>query len=165
MTLIDRSISFDADSQFQPGTKEFIYICNHSELLDATITEDGTSHEIDAITMDGAEVWYKYELIKSSNLTPSAPQDGIGHRHTLAVMIKTITQLDVNNLNRLKTNKAAVICPLIEGRAKLFGRNVGLLATEMNVQDGDAAAGGMVSFTLITPENEPPEIELPHLIE
>lgn len=176
---IDKGTVFNCDAPQQGGVENFFYLMNYSEWKSATVTVDtGVTEEITAITLTevGAAA-FKFQVPKSNNLLPGSPlraQDGIdGFDHTLAAVVNTIEQLDRQNIARMRFNKVVAIIPLLDGRAQLYGagvsdtpsaQGVGMRLSEYDETQSDPSMGGMIQFTAMTPANDPPEINPPHLI-
>lgn len=175
---IDKSIAFDCDAPQQGGVDNFFYVLNYEDWKNATVTVDGSTNEITAITLTGSgTAGYKFSVPKSNNILPTSPirtTDGVdGFDHTIQAMINTIEQLDRENIARVRFNKIVVIVPLLDGRAQLFGGGidatpsaigVGMRLSAYDEAPSDPGLGGMIQFTAKTPDNDPPEINAPHLI-
>lgn len=167
---IDRGSTFDCDAVVQAGIKDYLYLINKEDFDNAqTLTEDGTSHEIIVLLLASGTQGYKFEAPKGSvQITPSTPFRAAtandGNDHQIIVHAHDVSQLSRENIIQLKYNKVVAIIPLADGRFELYGRNVGMRISDLVMNPGDADLGGVIMFTLKTPDNDPPEIELPHLI-
>ncbi len=176
---IDKGVVFDCDALQQGGVENFLYVMNYSEWKTATVTLDGTTKEITAITLTevGAAA-YKITVPKSSNIIATSVLraiDGVdGFDDSLDVRINSIEQLDRTNLQRIRFNKVVIIVPLLDGRAQIFGGKVdstpaavgvGLRLSDWQDNPGDAGVGGTLQFIAKTPDNDPPEVIGSQLID
>lgn len=167
---IDRGVAFDGAAIPQGGIGNFAILINHDDLKNGVITEDAVSKEIETITLDAGTLGYKFESSKgSAQIIPSAALRAVaaidGFDHSLDIRIIDATQLSKNNIAKMRFNKVAAIIPTSDGKALLFGRNVGLRISDYQEKPGDADTGGTIQVVLKTPENDPPEINAPHVIE
>jgi len=167
---IDRGVAFDGAAIVQGGIGTFVILINHEDLTDGVITTDGVSNEIETITLENGTVGYKFESSKgSANIIASSPLRVVsaidGFDHTVDARIVDMTQLTIDNAKRLRFQKVAVIVPLVCGKSMLYGRRVGMRMSDFQMMPGDADTGGSFQVVIKTPENDPPEIDPPHLIE
>lgn len=167
---IDRGSAFDATAINQGGIKNYVYLINWEDFHEAqTLTIDGTSKEITAITLAEGTKGYKFESSSgSTQIMPSNPFRGVtainGFDHTVDVRILDNSQLSRLNIEKLRFQKVVAIVPLLNGKFKLYGRNVGMRIVDLQEMEGDADTGGTLNFVLKTPDNDPPEKDLPILI-
>lgn len=167
---IDRGVAFDGAAIVQGGIGNFVIVINHDDLTGGVITEDGVSGEIETITLANGTLGYKFESSKgSAQIIPSSPFRAVsaidGFDHTVDIRIVDMTQLTIENAARTRFQKVAVIVPLVSGKALLYGRNVGMRMSDFQMMPGDADTGGSFQVVIKTPDNDPPEIAAPHLIE
>lgn len=169
-TKIDRGSAFDGAAIVQAGIKDYILLINKEDLDNGAITEDAVSHEIETITLDGGTYAYKFESSKGSvQIIPSSPLRAVtaidGFDHTVDVRAIDVTQLSRENIAKMRFQKVVALVPLTNGKAMMYGRNVGLRISDFQENPGDADTGGTIQFILKTPDNDPPEIDPPHIIE
>jgi hypothetical protein len=167
---IDRGVSFDGAAIVQGGIGNFVIVINHEDLTGGVITEDAISKEIETITLANGTLGYKFESSKgSAQIIPSSPLRAVsaidGFDHSVDIRIIDMTQLAVINATRTRFQKVAVIVPMVSGKAMLYGRRVGMRMSDFQMMPGDADTGGSFQVVIKTPENDPPEIDAPHLIE
>jgi hypothetical protein len=167
---IDRGVSFDGAAIVQGGIGNFVIVINHEDLTGGVITEDAISKEIETITLANGTLGYKFESSKgSAQIIPSSPLRAVsaidGFDHSVDIRIIDMTQLAVINATRTRFQKVAVIVPMVSGKAMLYGRRVGMRMSDFQMMPGDADTGGSFQVVIKTPENDPPEIDPPHLIE
>jgi hypothetical protein len=167
---IDRGVAFDGAAIVQGGIGNFVIVINHEDLTGGVITEDAISKEIETITLANGTLGYKFESSKgSAQIIPSSPLRAVsaidGFDHSVDIRIIDMTQLAVINATRTRFQKVAVIVPLVSGKAMLYGRRVGMRMSDFQMMPGDADTGGSFQVVIKTPENDPPEIDPPHLIE
>jgi hypothetical protein len=167
---IDRGIAFDGAAIIQAGIGNYILLINKEDLDNGAITEDAVSHEIETITLDAGTYAYQFESSKGSvQIIPSSPFRAVsaidGFDHTLDVRAIDVSQLSRENIVKMRFQKVVAIVPKTAGGAIMYGRNVGLRVSDFQENPGDADTGGTIQFVLKTPENDPPEIAPPHLIE
>ena len=177
--ILNKDIAFDCEAPQQGGIKQRIIVINLEDWLNATVTVDGSTKEITAITLAAGGIeGYEYEVAKSSQIIATKalrPIDGVdGYDHSIDCRINSIEELDARELAKLRFQKVVVIVELLEGRARLYGgwadatpepQGVGLRLAEDDDNIGDAATGGTMRFLARTPENDPPAIRPPHLID
>ena len=167
---IDRGVAFDGDAIVQGGTGNYMYLINKEDFDDnQTLTFDETTDEITALVLATGTMGYKFESSKGSiQLIPSAPLRPVtaidGFDHTIDTRILDASQLSMNNAKKLRFQKVVAIVPLTSGKFMLFGRNVGIRMSDWQMMPGDADTGGTFQVVLKTPENDPPEIDPPHII-
>lgn len=167
---IDRGSAFDCAAITQGGIGNYILLINKEDLDAGAITEDAVSHEIETITLAAGTFAYKFESSKgSAQIIPSSPLRAVtaidGFDHTLDVRALDVSQLSRENIVKMRFQKVVAIVPLASGKAIMYGRNVGLRISDFQENPGDADTGGTIQFVLKTPDNDPPEIAAPHLIE
>lgn len=168
---IDRGFAFDGSSISQGGIGNYCYLINKEDFDNAqTLTFDGTSNEIDALVLASGTQGYKFESAKGSvQIIPSAPLRAVtaidGFDHTIDLRILDPAQKAYDNAKKLRFQKVVAIVPMADGRFMLFGRRVGLRMSDWQMMPGDADTGGTFQVVLKTPENDPPEIDPPHIIE
>ena len=167
---IDRGSAFDGDAILQGGIGSYLYLINKEDFdNNQTLTFDGTTNEITALVLESGTQGYKFESSKgSAQIIPSSPAriiSGIdGFDHTLDVRLPEATQLTRDEVKKMRFQKLVAIVPLINGRFELYGRNVGLRISDFQMNSGDGDTGGTIQFVIKTPDNDPPEIDPPHLI-
>jgi hypothetical protein len=167
---IDRGVAFDGAAIVQGGIENYAILINHEDLTNGVITEDAISHEIETITLDSGTYGYKFESSKGSvQIIPGSPLRGVsaidGFDHTLDMRVIDATQLSVENATRTRFQKVAVLVPLVSGKALLYGRRVGMRMSDFQMMPGDADTGGTFQMVIKTPDNDPPEIAAPQLVE
>ncbi|KKU30853.1 MAG: hypothetical protein UX45_C0033G0002 [Candidatus Uhrbacteria bacterium GW2011_GWF2_46_218] len=167
---IDRGVAFDGDAIVQGGIGNYALLINKDDLDAGAITEDAVSKEIETITLDTGTYAYKFESSKgSAQIIPSSPFRGVsaidGFDHSLDMRIVDATQLSVNTAKKLRFQKVVVLVPLVNGKSMMYGRRVGLRMSDFQMMPGDADTGGSFQIVIKTPENDPPEIDPPQLIE
>jgi hypothetical protein len=167
---IDRGSAFDCASITQGGIGNYVILINKDDLDNGAVTEDAVSHEIETITLDAGTYGYKFEFSKGSvQIIPSTPfraRTAIdGFDHTLDIRALDVSQLSRENIAKMRFQKVVAIVPLADGRSLMYGRNVGLRISDFQENPGDADTGGTIQFVLKTPENDPPEINPPHVVE
>lgn len=167
---IDRGSAFDCDSITQAGIKNYVYLINFEDFSEnQVLTEDGTTHEITALTLASGTQGYKFEAPQGSlHIIPSAPYRAAtgksGKDHTLDIRATDVSQLSRENIDNLHYQKVVAIVPLASGKFLLYGRNVGMRISDWQEMPGDADVGGTIQFVLKTPDNDPPEKASPHVI-
>jgi hypothetical protein len=166
---IDRGSAFDCANLEQAGIGNFVQLINKDDLDNGAITEDAVSHEIETITLDTGTYAYPFESFKGSvHITPSSPMRKVtsvdGFDHQVVVMAFDASQLSRENIAKMRFQKVVAIIPLLNGKSIMYGRNVGLRISEYEELPSDPDKGGMIQFTLKTPENDPPEVAPPCLI-
>ena len=169
---LNRAIAFDCSSIPQGGIEPYVIAINFEDYraakLAADVIVDGTSKEITSILLPNTLMGYKFSVPKGSNIMATSPLrqvDGIdGFDHSVVVRAATITKLDLDEVSKMRFNKVVLIVPLSEGRAKVYGGNVGLRLLTYDVSDGDAGTSGTVSFTAQTDSREAPESQIPDLV-
>ena len=164
---------FDCTAIVQGGIEAFEYVIDFENWkqakIDGLITVDPLTNEIDAIALPpGGERAWKFSASKASNIVATSPLrqvDGIdGYDHTVKTRLATVEQLDVDQVSSLRFNKVVIIVVKVDGRAKVFGDNVGLRLSEFDLNEGDAGTAGTVMFTAMTDSREAPEVNTPVLI-
>lgn len=161
---------FDCSSLEQPGIKDYFYLVNKDDFdANQVLTIDGTSNELTALTLAAGTQGYKFTVSKgATNIIPTVAlrattaQDGFDHN--LDVRIFDISQLSVENIEKLRFNKVVAFVPLANGKHLLFGRNVGLRISEFEYNPADADTSGTLRVVLKTPDEDPPEIHAPLLV-
>jgi len=167
---IDRGSAFDCASITQGGIGNYVLLINKEDLDNGAITEDAVSHEIETITLDAGTLAYSFESAKGSvHIIPSSPLRAVtaidGFDHSLDIRALDVSQLSRENIAKMRFQKVVALVPLVNGKAMMYGRNVGLRMSDFQENPGDADTGGTIQFVLKTPENDPPEIAPPQLIE
>lgn len=163
--------AFDAETIIQGGILNYAYLVNWEDFDNAQVlTIDGTSKKITAITLAIGTKGYKFESSKgSAQIMPSAAYRGVtaidGYDHSLDLRVLDNSQVSRNNITKLRFQKVVAIIPLADGDFMLYGRNVGLRITDLQELPGDADTGGTLNVVLKTPDNDPPEINLPIRID
>jgi len=176
--LFNRDIVFDCVTPQQGGIDNRIIILNRGDWMNSTVTVDGSTNEIDSITLAAGGVeGYELKVNKASQiiatwaLRPNTNYDG--YDHSVDCTVNTIEQLDAEVIAKVRFTKIVVIVPLLEGRAYLLGgtvdstpepQGVGMRLSEDGGNLGDAALGGAMKFIAKTPDDDPAEIAKPHLI-
>lgn len=167
---IDRGSAFDGDAINQGGIGNYIYLINWEDFNEyQVLTFDETSNEITAITLASGTQGYKFESSKGSvQIIPTSPYRGVtaidGFDHMIDLRVLDMTQLGLDNAKKLRFQKVVAIVPLLTGQFVLYGRRVGMRMSDFQMNPGDADTGGTFQVILRTPENDPPEIDTPHLI-
>lgn len=166
---IDRGSAFNCAAIPQGGIGNYAILINKDDFDAATVTEDVTSKEITAITLDAPATGFAFESSKgSAQIIPSSPLRAVtavdGFDHTIDIRALDVTQLSRTNIAKMRFQKVVAIIPLANGKALLYGRNVGLRISDFQENPGDADTGGTIQFVLKTPDNDPPEINPPHVI-
>lgn len=169
---IDRGSAFDCANINQGGVGNYVILINKDDFDAATITVDAASKEITGIvfaTTTPATTGYKFETAKGSmHIIPSSPMRATtaldGFDHTLDVRAFDVSQLSLDNIAKMRFQKVVGIVPLANGKAKLYGENVGMRISDYQDNPADADTSGTVQFILKTPDNDPPEIYAPRLI-
>jgi hypothetical protein len=169
---IDRGSAFNCASIAQAGIGNYVILINKEDFDDATVTEDGTTKEITAITFAvtaPVTTGFAFESSKGSvQIIPSSPLRAVtsidGFDHTLDIRALDASQLSRDNIAKMRFQKVVAIVPLASGKALVYGRNVGMRISDFQENPGDADTGGTIQFVLKTPDNDPPEIAPPHLI-
>ena len=167
---IDRGSAFSCASITQGGIGDFILLINKDDLDNGAITEDAVSHEIEIITLDAGTYAYRFESSKgSAQIIPSSPLRAVtaidGFDHTIDIRALDVSQLSRENIAKMRFQKVVAIVPLASGKSLMYGRNVGLRISDFQENPGDGDTGGTIQFILKTPDNDPPEIAAPQLIE
>jgi hypothetical protein len=167
---IDRGSAFDCTSIVQGGIGDYVLLINKEDLDNGAMTFDAVSNEIETITLDSGTYAYKFESSKgSTQIIPSSPFRAVtaidGFDHTIDLRILDATQLSMDNAKKLRFQKVVAIVPLASGKAMMYGRRVGMRLSDFQMMPGDADTGGTFQVVVKTPENDPPEIDPPHLIE
>lgn len=166
---INRGVAFDGDAVVQGGIGNYVYLINKEDFDDnQVITYDGTTNEITALTLASGTQGYKFEAPKgSAQIIPSAPFRAVsaidGFDHTVDVRILDASQLSMDNAKKLRFQKVVAVVPLANGKFMLLGKNVGMRMSDFQLMPGDADTGGTFQVVVKTPENDPPEIDPPHL--
>jgi hypothetical protein len=163
---IDRGSAFNCASLTQPGIGDYIILINKEDLDNGAITVDGTSKEIETITLDTGTYGYKIESSKgSAQILLSSPLRAVtaidGFDHTVDSRWLDASQLSVENAEKLRWQKVVALVPLAAGGALMYGRNVGMRMSDFQYNPGDADTGGTLQVIVKTPENDPPEIHAP----
>lgn len=167
---IDRGVAFDGDAIVQGGIGNYIYLINKEDFDKyQVLTEDATSKEITALVLASGAQGYKFESSKGSiQIIPSSPLRAVtaidGFDHTADMRILDASQLSMNNAKKLRFQKVVAIIPLASGKFMLLGRNVGLRMSDWQMMPGDADTGGTFQVIIKTPDNDPPEIDPPHIV-
>lgn len=167
---IDRGVAFDGDAIVQGGIGNYILLINKDDLDAGVITVDAISKEIETITLAAGTYAYKFESSKgSAQIIPSSPFRAVsaidGFDHTIDMRVIDMTQLAMENAKKLRFQKVVAIVPLVSGKAMMYGRRVGMRMSDFQMMPGDADTGGTFQVVVKTPENDPPEIDPPHMIE
>jgi len=167
---IDRGVAFDGAAIVQGGIGNYILWINKEDLDNGVITEDAISKEIETITLAAGMTAYKLESSKgSAQIIPSSPFRAVsaidGFDHSIDMRIVDMSQLSIDNAKRMRFQKGVVIIPLTSGKSLMYGRRVGMRMSDFQMMPGDADTGGTFQVVIKTPDNDPPEIDPPHLIE
>lgn len=163
--------AFDCDAIVQPGIKDYVYLINKEDFdNNQTLTEDGTTHNITALVLASGTQGYKFDMPKGSiqvipSVTFRAATANDGYNHQVIVSALLNSQLSRENIDKMKYSKVVAIVPLQDGNFLLYGRYVGMRISDVVDAPGDGDTGGIIQFTLMTPENDPPENALPHVID
>jgi hypothetical protein len=168
-TKIDRGSAFDGAAIIQGGIGNYLLLINKEDLDLGAITEGAVTKEINTITLDTATYAYKFESSKgSAQIIASAPLRVVtaidGFDHTLDVRALDVSELSKRNIVKMRFQKVVAIVPTADGKALMYGRNVGMRISEFQENPGDSDTGGTLQFILKTPENDPPEIAAPQVI-
>ena len=166
---IDRGAAFDCADINQGGIGDYVLLINKEDLDNGAITEDETSHEIETITLDAGTYAYKFESSKGAvQIIPGSPLRAVdavdGFDHTLDIRALDVSQLSRENIAKMRFQKVVALVPLANGKALMYGRNVGMRISDIQENPGDANVAGTIQFVLKTPEFDPPEVALPHTI-
>jgi hypothetical protein len=170
---LTKDILFDCDNPVQGGIEGYEYIMDFSAWrqakIDGLITVDGVTNEISAIVLPpGGERAWKFSVSKASQIVATAPirqVDGVdGFDHTVQTRVATVEQLDVEEISNMRFNKVVIIVVLSEGRARVYGDNIGLRLNEFDLNEGDAGTAGTIAFTAATDSRTAPEIDAPALV-
>lgn len=165
-----RGSVFDCDAIATAGIKSYIYLINFDDYESRqTLTRDGTTNEITALVLASGTQGYKFESSKgSAQIIPSSPIRAVtaidGFDHTLDVRIPNATQLNLDNVKKMRFQKVVGIVPLLDGRFRLYGAKVGMRISDFQENPGDADIGGTIQMVLKTPDNDPPEVDPPDYI-
>jgi hypothetical protein len=167
---IDRGVAFDGAAIPQGGIGNYMLLINKEDLDNGVITTDAVSHEIETITLDSGTYAYKIESSKgSAQIIPSSVLRAVsaidGFDHSVDTIFLDVTQLSRENIARMRFQKVVAIVPLTNGKSIMYGRNVGMRISSFEEKPGDADTGGIIKAMLMTPANDPPEIDPPILIE
>jgi hypothetical protein len=167
---IDRGVSFDGAAIVQGGIGNFAILMNWDDLHNGAMTFDAITNEIETITLGVGTVGYKFESSKgSAQIIPSTAFKGVkaidGFEHSIDMTIVDMTQKTIENAGRMRFQKVVAIVPLVSGKSMMFGRRVGMRMSDFKMMPGDADTGGSFQVVIKTPDNDPPEIDQPHLIE
>lgn len=167
---IDRGVAFDGAAIPQGGIGNYMLLINKEDLDNGAITVDAVSKEIETITLDAGTYAYKVESAKgSAQIIPSSVLRQVsaidGFDHSLDTIFIDASQLSRINIAKMRFQKVVAIVPLTNGKAMMYGRNVGMRISSFEEKPGDADTGGIIKAMLATPANDPPEIDPPILIE
>lgn len=170
---INKGIAFDCSDLPQGGIEPKVIVINYADYRAAKLAGDvvvsGMTDEITSIVLPVGLMGYEFAVPKGSNIVAISPLrqvDGLdGFDHSVTVRAATIEKMDLNEVSKMRFNKVVIIVELSEGRAKLYGGNVGLRLSEYSVSDGDAATSATVNFTAMTDSREAPESQIPELID
>lgn len=166
---IDLGALFNCAALVQAGIKDYFYLVNKEDFDDnQLLTIDGSTNELTALTLASGTQGYKFtvskgatNIIPTSPLRPTTAQDGFDH--SLDVRIFDVSQLSVENIEKLRFNKVVAFVPLASGKHLLYGRNVGMRISEFEYNPSDGDTGGTLKIILKTPDEDPPEIHAPLL--
>jgi hypothetical protein len=166
---IDRGVAFDGNAINQGGIGNYAILINHEDLTNGVITADAVSKEIETVTLANGTLGYKFESTKGSvQIVPTSKMRKAtaidGFDHSCEIVVLDSTQLSVDNAKKLRFQKVAILIPLVNGKSMLYGRRVGMRMSDFEMKPGDADTGGSFKIILNTPENDPSEIDPPHLI-
>jgi len=166
---IDRGSAFDCATLTQGGVKDYFYLINKEDFdANQLLTIDATSKEITALTLASGTQGYKFMAPKGSlHILPTGIQRKTnslgGFDHSLDVRITDTSQLSIENLEKLQFQKVVAIVPLLNGKFKLYGRNVGLRMDVFEIMDADPDTAGTAHLVLAAPD-DPPEVHNPIII-
>jgi hypothetical protein len=145
----------------------------------STVTVDGSSNEITAITLAAGGIeGYAIEVAHANNIVAIDPLRAQENKdvfdHQVSLVINNISQPLMEDIEASRSGKVVVIVELVEGRSKLYGgyadstpepKGVGMKLTEFpGTNPGDAALGGSTQLTWGTNPNEPGNEKMAHLI-
>lgn len=139
-----------------------VFLYNLDDWKAATLAE--SSDEITSITNDTGKEAFEISTDKPANIVPQVTQrvvsGGIdGFNHQISFPAVNVGGTERADLEKLLYGKFVAIVFLKQGIGVAYGTNVGMRATEWNDQAGEAAVGGLITITLATPDDEPPEID------
>ncbi len=177
--LIDRGADFNCAEPNQGGVKREFIAINLDDWLNATVTVDtGVTEKITNIVLASTKEGYKFVTPKAGqniiDNTALRPVDGVdGYDHSLDVRVSSNSQLERDNISKTRWTKVVVVLPLLNGEMKLFGGHidsdgnpvgVGMRLSDLQENNSDAATGGTTQFVWKTPDDDPAEAKLPHII-
>jgi hypothetical protein len=165
---ISQGGAFDCSAKVQTGlyTRLLLYNLDDWKLNTITRDVDGT---ITGITNATGKQAYDFAVADSGNLIPNSPLRAVdggvdGFDHQVDSKLYDQSQASFDNVSNMRFTKVVAIVQRNDGRGLLFGEGVGMRLSDLQYLPGDSGTGGLLQFVLKTPDNDPPENELPVVI-
>jgi hypothetical protein len=166
---ISANNAFDCTSMTQPGITSRVLIYNFEDWKEGTITRavDGT---ITAITNgSGLRAW-DYSVADSGNVIPNIALRVVeggadGYDHTVESKGFDVSQAGSAQISKMRFQKVVIIIERVDGTAKVYGEGIGMRLSDLQWNEGSSDLGGVIQFIAKTSSNDPPENELPVLID
>lgn len=160
--------NFSCSTKVQGGITTRLYLCNLDDWKAATVTR-GVDGTITAITNDTGKQFYDFSVADSGNLIPNSPLRTVdggadGYDHQIDSKLYDLDQAGLSNVSNMRFSKVVAIIEKNDGSALLYGEGVGMRLSDFQYMPGDSGTGGIAQFVLKTPDNDPPENELPVVI-
>ena len=154
---------FDCANQVQGGITARLLLYNWQDWQAGTITE-GVDGRITDYTNAVDIKAFDYSVADSGNVIPSVAlravdggADGFDHQVISAGF--DISEVGKAEIDKMRFQKIVAIIERVNGTAEVYGRNVGLRLSDYQYSPGSSDLGGVIQFTLKTPDNDPPEIK------
>lgn len=160
---------FDCANKTQGGITSRLLLYNWDEWKENTLTVD-VDGTITAITnASGVQAW-DFSVADSGNVVPNVALRAVdggadGYDHQIDSRGFDITQAGADQISKMRFQKIVAIIERVDGTAKLYGAGVGMRLSDLQFNEGSPDIGGIIQFIATTPANDPPENELPVVID
>jgi hypothetical protein len=161
--------AFDCAAKKTGGIAARLLLYNWEDWILNTVTRDVDGTITDITNAVGKQA-FDFSVADSGNLIPNCAlravdggQDGFDHQ--IDTKLFDLTQASRDNAADMRFAKVVAIYEKIDGTARLYGEKIGMRLSDWQENDGDPAFGNILQFILKTPDNDPPESEVPVTID
>lgn len=161
--LISLDALFDCAAIPIGGIADRIILINYFDWTEATVVVDtGVTEEITSITLDTGIEGFEFQVAQSGSIIPSDVKRSVtggmdGFDHQLDVTISDTSQVQRENIAKMRFGRIVGIVETLDGKAAVYGQNVGMLLSDFQDLQGDATKGGTLQFILKTTDTQAPE--------
>lgn len=165
---INANNAFDCNNQTQGGIATRLLLYNYEDWQQNTVTQD-VDGTITAITNATGVQAYDFSVSDSGNLIPNVALRAVdggadGYDHQIDSRGFDVSASGGTEISKMRFQKVVAILERLDGTGKVYGTGVGMRLSDLQFNEGSADLGGIIQFVAKTPDNDPPENELPLVI-